>query len=154
MLKLMNKAFVREPEPSDSLRCPRCGSLGKLVGAVTLDEQLRPDARSQLGTTGYYCSFPTCDVAYFDAFDRCVLVADCRQVPYPKDPQAPICGCHGFCTDAIEADIAAGSVERTRAAIAQAKANQVECPAKSPWGESCVGEIQRYYMRRLAETKR
>ncbi|MBL8829650.1 MAG: hypothetical protein JNM18_21915 [Planctomycetaceae bacterium] len=150
----MNKAFVREPEPTDALRCPRCGTLGKLVPAITLDTQLRAEARQKLGSTGYYCSFPTCEVVYFDAFDRFAELADCERVPYPKDPHAPICGCHGFSTEAIEADLAVGSVERTRAAVAQAKANQSECPARSPWGESCIGEIQRYYMRRQAELKR
>lgn len=144
----MNKAFVREPDPTDMLHCPRCGSLGIAVGVETLDAQLLAEARSKLGSCAWFCPFPTCEVVYFDAFERCSLREDSRWGVYPKDPTAPICACFGFTCEEIEADLRDHSVDRTRAAVARAKTAGTSCLVKSATGQSCASEIQRYYMRR------
>ena len=67
---------------------------------------------------------------------------------YPKDPDAPICGCFGLTTDDIEQDIAEGVVTRVKALLAQAKTPAAKCQTQSPSGQCCVPEVQRYYMRR------
>jgi hypothetical protein len=154
MLNAMNKAFVREPDPTDALHCPRCGSLGILVRGETLDAQIRPERRSQLGASGYFCEYNECQVAYFDQFERCVMVGDCHSALFPKDLHAPICACFGFTSDEIDADIGEGGVNRTRAAVARAKGPGTSCLTKSPHGQSCVAAIQRYYVRRQQDLKR
>jgi hypothetical protein len=86
-------------------------------------------------------------VAYFDQFERTVDIEQLKCPVWPKDPEAPICACFGLTRDDIEADIAAGTVERTRAAIARAKSPEARCMERSPTGRSCVAEVQRYYMK-------
>src|SRR5579859_1748664 len=100
----MNKAFVREPEQTIE-RCPRCGSPGQPVGAVTLDAQIQPESRAQLGESAFFCSSETCPIAYFDAFERSVSVEQLVRPVYPKDPDAPICACFGVTRAEIEADV-------------------------------------------------
>lgn len=143
----MNKAFVREMD-SDVRHCPFCGSLGQPVGRVTLDAWLKTEARSQIGDSAMFCSQPECDVAYFDSFERVVTIAQLVRPAYPKSPDAPICGCFGVQSSEIDADVAEGSVARTRAAVEQAKRSPADCSTQSANGQSCVAEIQRYYFKR------
>jgi hypothetical protein len=68
----MNKAFVREPDTTDVL-CPRCGAAGVPVVRAAFETHVPPDARRALAASTYFCSTPTCQVAYFDAV--CLLWA-------------------------------------------------------------------------------
>lgn len=147
----MNKAFVREPEDTGQAYCPRCRSLGIAVQEATLTAQLKPEALAELSDTAWFCPFPTCEVAYFDLFERVATIDKLVAPVYPKDPQAPICPCFGFTTDEIEADLAENGVQRTRALVARAKSAEARCQTASPTGQSCVAEVQRYYMKRRGE---
>ena len=142
----MNKALVRESD-SDVRHCPFCGSLGQAVERITLDAWLKPEFRGQIGESAMFCSQPQCDVAYFDSFERVVTIDKLAQPAYPKSADAPICGCFGLTCGDIEEDISEQSVVRTRAAIARAKATEARCSVMSPNGQSCVAEIQRYYVK-------
>lgn len=144
----MNKAFVREPEDTGQAFCPRCRSLGIAVQEATLVAHLKAEALNDLADTAWFCSFPTCEVAYFDLFDRVATIDKLVRPVYPKDPQAPICPCFGFTTDEIEADLAEGGVQRTRALVEKAKSSTAHCSMASPTGQSCIAEVQRYYMKR------
>ncbi len=66
---------------------------------------------------------------------------------YPKDPQAPVCGCFGITLDQIEADARAGIVEHVRELLAKAKSDQAQCHTKAASGQPCIGEVQRAYMK-------
>ena len=98
----MNKAFLKEPEQGAEY-CPQCKSLGQPVSQVTLDALVRPEFRQQLGATASFCPYPTCAVAYFDAFERSVLVESLVKPIYPKDAAAPICACFGLTLEDIDA---------------------------------------------------
>jgi hypothetical protein len=87
-------------------------------------------------------------VAYFDIFERTIRTEALRHPVYPKDPQAPICACFGLTADDVEADIAEGGVRRVRAIIDKAKGPEAHCRTAAASGQSCVGEVQRYYMKR------
>jgi len=143
----MNKAFLREPDDHGPLKCPACGSLGVAVERETWEAHVTDAAASGLATSAYFCPFPTCPVAYFDMFERQVRVDALRHPVYPKDPQAPICPCFGFTTDEIDADVSEGGVARTRSLVEKAKGPEARCRTMSPTGVSCVGEVQRYYMK-------
>lgn len=143
----MNKAFVREPEDNGQAFCPRCTSLGISVTAATLEAQLKSEMLAELSETAWFCPFPTCEVAYFDLFERVALLDALRGPVYPKDPSAPICHCFGFSTSEIDQDIDEGGVQRTRAHVQRAQ-ESVQCLTKSPTGQSCIAEVQRYYMKR------
>ena len=148
----MNKAFVKEPEVGDSAYCPRCQSLGVVVRETTLAAHLPPAVlAAEIANVAFFCPFPTCEVAYFDSFERVVTTDKLLGLVYPKDPDAPICACFGLKTDDIEQDLAEGGVVRTRALLEKAKSAAAQCLTKSPAGQSCVGEVQRYYMKRRGE---
>lgn len=142
----MNKAFVRESD-SDVRHCPFCGSLGQAVERITLDAWLKPESRGQIGESAMFCIQPECEVAYFDSFERVVMIDKLVRPAYPKSADAAICGCFGLTCGDIEADVAEGSVARTREAVARAKTPEARCSAMSANGQSCVMEIQRYYFK-------
>jgi hypothetical protein len=144
----MNKAFVKEPEDTGQAHCPRCGSLGVTVREETLAAFLPEKVRQDLADTAFFCPFARCEVAYFDIFERTVRIGSVLRPIYPKDPEAPICGCFGLTTDDIEQDLQEGGVTRVKALLAQAKTQAAHCQTASPSGQSCVTEVQRYYMRR------
>lgn len=148
--KVMNKAFVREPDDSGAAHCPRCGSLGVPVGQAALAEHLPEQALRELPEVAFFCPFPTCDAAYFDSFERSVGVERLNRPVYPKDPDAPICSCFGLTTDDIDQDITEGSATRTRALLEKAKTPAARCAQLAADGQCCVQEVQRYFMRRRA----
>jgi len=141
----MNKAFVRESDVTDEM-CPRCGAAGIPVQRETLRAQLVEAAWHSISDPGNFCPTPTCDVAYFDGFQRVVTTADLRHPVYPKDPQAPLCACFGLTRDDIDQDLAEGGVARTRACVQRAQSAEARCVECSATGHSCVADVQRYYM--------
>ena len=142
----MNKAFVREPDLAD-YRCPHCGSLGSPVGRETLESHLVPEALPKLAPSGFFCADPNCGVAYFDQFARSVQCDALQRPVYPKDLEAPICGCFGFTREEIEQDVQEGVATRCRELLAKAKSPQVRCAVMAADGRSCVAEVQRYFMK-------
>lgn len=142
----MNKAFVKEVEGTGG-KCPRCGGLGLGVESETLNAFIRPDRRQDLADTGYFCQFPRCDAVYFDDFERVVTAEALVRSVWPKDLDAPICGCFGFSADEIADDVRTGSVARVKAAVARAGSKETHCLTMSATGRSCAGEIQRYYFK-------
>lgn len=147
----MNKAFVREVEDNGQRFCPRCRSLGIMVTVRTVQALVTDESPVNIADPAYFCSFPTCDVAYFDEYDRVIAIGQLKQPIYPKDPDAPLCPCFGLTRDDIEADLQEGGVRRVRAVVEQSKTAAACCALKSPSGQSCVADVQRYYIRRRSE---
>lgn len=146
----MNKAFVREPD-SDDVRCPHCSAIGPPVDRTTVEALAQPSAVERLAPSANYCPTPTCEVVYFDAFERVITTDELKCAVYPKDPDAPICPCFNGTIDMIEQDLAEGTVIRTRKMVEQAKSAAAQCRVKSVTGHSCAAEVQRYYMRRKSQ---
>jgi hypothetical protein len=144
---VMNKAFIREPEQTSDLHCPACGSLGVAVVRETWQAHVADPSAVQLSESAFFCPYDKCDVVYFDMFERQVRTAALRHGVYPKDPQAPLCGCFGLTTSDVEADISEGVVTRVRAIVEKAKGPEARCLTQAASGQSCVGEVQRCYMR-------
>jgi len=142
----MNKAFVKEVEGNGGL-CPRCGGLGIAVASETLNAFIRPERRQDLADTGFFCQFPRCEAIYFDDFERYLTAEALVRPVWPKDLEAPICGCFGFKADAIEDDVRSGTVAQVKAAVAQANSGKTHCPTMSATGRNCAGEIQKYYFK-------
>lgn len=148
----MNKAFVREPEPDGRAFCPLCGSLGSPVEHGVLDRYVRPESRGTLGDSGWFCAFARCDAAYFNLFNAVVSVGELVTPVYPKDLDAPICGCFGLNYDDVAADAAEGTPTRIRANLARAK-TEARCELLAADGRSCVGALQELYMKLLAQQR-
>jgi len=142
----MNKAFVREQEAIDD-RCPRCGSIGRSAGAEAVRAHVRPEAFGNISAGAYFCPLATCEVVYFDQFGRFVIESELARSVYPKDPDAPICGCFGLSREDIEQDVREGVATRCRAVLDRAKTAEARCETMSADGRSCVGEVQRYFMK-------
>jgi len=142
----MNKAFVREPDPTGEY-CPRCGALGQPVREVTLAAHLKPEAMGRVASEANFCASPNCEVVYFDSFERFATADDLVRPVWPKDPDAPICACFGQGRQQIDEDIAEGSVERTKALVAQSRSPQARCQQLAADGRSCEAAVQAYYMR-------
>jgi hypothetical protein len=143
----MNKAFVREPDDTGQRHCPRCQSLSVTLRRETYLEHLQPEAAERLADVAYFCPFPSCDVVYFDDYERLALVSELKHPVYPKDLDAPMCACFGLTRDDIEDEVRAGSVQRIREVVLKAKTPEAHCHTASPSGQPCVGEVQRYYMK-------
>lgn len=143
----MNKAFVREPDNHGMAHCPRCGSLGVAVGRETLAAFLLPEALTAVAESAFFCPYPTCEIVYFDVFERSVGTSSIRKAIYPKDPNAPICGCFGLTRDDIDQDVRDGGVARCRELIAKARSPAARCSIMAADGQSCVPEVQRCFMK-------
>jgi hypothetical protein len=148
----MNKAFVREPEDTGKHYCPRCGAQGEQVGRATLSAQLRGEALGSIAETAFFCPTSNCPVAYFDLFDRVATTDALARPVYPKDRDAPVCGCFGLTEDDIESDLAEGAPTRVRAHLAKANSAEAHCETAAANGRSCLAAVQRYYMKRRNRT--
>ncbi|MBS0266913.1 MAG: hypothetical protein JSS02_33610 [Planctomycetes bacterium] len=145
----MNKAFVKEQDHTEG-RCPRCGSPGTVVFENTLRAHLTAEQLKNLTDSAFFCGQPRCPVVYFDLFDRVVEETAVSTPVYPKNPAAPLCYCFGLTCEDVEQDLAEGVVTRTRACVERAKTADARCGTAAPSGQSCVAEVQRYYMRRVS----
>lgn len=142
---------MREPDSSGPANCPRCGATGIAVVAETMAEHLTQEACREVSSEAFFCPAASCDVVYFDSFERFVETGSLVRPVYPKDPDAPICSCFGLSRDDIEADLAEGGVRRVRDVITRSRTAEAQCHLKSASGQCCAGEVQRYYYRRHAE---
>lgn len=142
----MNKAFVKEQEPSDDY-CPLCGARGQAVRAETVNAHTQTTVRGELSEAVYFCPTPECDVVYFDVFERTVLTAALIKPAYPKSATAPICPCFDITCAEIDRDIEEGGVRRVRAVLAQAESPAANCIQCAVNGRSCVPFVQSYYMK-------
>jgi hypothetical protein len=147
----MNKAFVREPDFDGRAYCPRCKSLGLPVEHGPLDRHIRPESRNKLGDTAWFCSFPRCDVAYFNLFEAIVTREELAAPVYPYDLDAPICACFGLTYDDVAADAAEPTPVRIRALLAKSKSPAARCVELAADGRCCMTAAQELYMR-LRET--
>jgi hypothetical protein len=143
----MNKAFVREPDDTGVGHCPRCGSLGTAVQRPTVGHHITADAAQQLSESAFFCPFARCEVAYFDQFERVATVESLVHPVWPKEPEAPLCGCFGVTRDDVEADVQEGTPRRVRELLAKSKSPEARCVLLAADGQCCLPEVQRYYMK-------
>ena len=142
----MNKAFVREPDADTRVLCPRCGTVGISVGSGPLDTHIRPDARARMQDAAWYCSHPSCEVAYFNLFELTVTLSELQAPVYPYDVDAPICGCFGFGYDDVEADARDGQPIRIRKLLARSQSPEARCQTLAVDGQCCIRMVQKLYM--------
>jgi hypothetical protein len=143
----MNKAFVRELDDDGRAYCPRCKSLGVPVGPGPLDTHIRPESRSKVHDSAWFCGYPHCDVSYFNQFDAVVLIDELQAPIYRKDLDAPICACFSLKYDDIEADVQEGAPTRIRELLAKSKSAAANCSVLAADGRCCIGAVQELYMR-------
>ena len=143
----MNKAFVKESDGLEEVRCPGCESVGTPVGSATLTQHVLPEFRAALGDEAWFCRYAGCPVAYFNNWAGQALVTQLRGPVYPKSPEAPLCSCFPFSMEEIEADAREPIPVRIRALYAKSQGPDARCTLLSPDGKCCLTEIQRLYFR-------
>lgn len=143
----MNKAFVREPEFDGRAFCPRCGALGTPVGTAALDAHIRPEARGRLTDAAWFCTYPPCEVAYFNLFESVVTTDELNGPVTPKDADAPLCACFGLTRADVEADAAEPVPVRIRALVVRSQSAEAQCATLAANGQCCLPEVRRLYLR-------
>ena len=145
----MSKHSIRSGPVSNPNTSPSAPEIACDVGFITRNRASKlccafvPTSSS----SAFFCPFAKCEVVYFDMFERRVTVDQLRHGVYPKDPQAPICGCYGMTLAEVEADAQAGEVARVRELLSKAKSGHAPCRTESASGQPCTAEVQRAYMR-------
>ena len=145
----MNKAFVRDPEPTEP-RCPTpagCGGIGTPVTRKTLLAHLSEESAKDLSESPYYCPNPNCQVAYFDLWGMTAPSTALQTACYPKNPTAPVCPCFGVTVEKIRSEAEAGRKEFVRDLISKAESPEAQCETESPTGSSCVTEIRKIFLK-------
>jgi len=117
------------------------------VGNGPLDAHVRPDARTRLPDRAWYCSHAGCEVAYYNLFERIVLVSELKTPVYPGDLNAPICACFGFTYDDVEADARERQPTRIRRLLARSRSSEARCQTLAVDGQCCLKEVQRLFMK-------
>lgn len=135
---------MKDPEPGDP-RCPSCGGLGEAVGAPTLEAQVSREDRATLGGPAFYCENPACRTAYFNAWGAKVPDARLKTIPYPKNPDGPVCVCFGVPAADITGDAREGRKDRVKALLDRAKGPEARCVETCPDGKSCQARVNRLF---------
>ena len=141
----MNKAFVKEQDDPGN-RCPRCGTVGQVVYQATIEVHVPADLLSNLAQTAHFCPSATCEVGYFDQFERTIPADRLERRVYPKHPEAPICPCFGLTCEDVEADARDGVVTRIREHLRRAQSDEARCSETAANGQSCIAAVQRLFM--------
>ncbi len=145
----MNKAFVREPEEPEDLKCPSCGRIGQAVGLDTLRSQLPAQELSRLSASACYCDNPTCEVGYFDAMGQRIAATLLRTRTAPKFPGELACLCLRLTEADVVADAKRRDPKRVRQVIAASRDAASRCAALMPDGQCCLRYVQPLYLKNL-----
>jgi len=145
----VNKAFCREPDSAEPPRCPRCSVVGVQVTSDTL--AAHAGSADSLAEPTYFCGTDTCEVAYFDLLERSIPTSLARGLFWPKDPEAPLCACHGLSPDDVDAAIESGDLTKVRAVVTSATAPDARCGTLAADGRPCAARVQRLFVRRRQE---
>jgi len=115
--------------------------------AAPLDAHILSESRIKLGTTAWFCSYPPCEVAYFDQLGGIVRVGELISPVYPKSEQAPICPCFHFTVEEIELDVESSVPQRIRDLLLKSQSAEARCGVLAADGRCCLTEVKRLYLR-------
>lgn len=133
--------------PEGVALCPRCGSRGKAVHAVTVESMLVGDAKSRFDrhSKHFFCRQADCPVVYF-ADQRVFMKQEIRLPVFQKEPgnrSVPVCYCFGFTSADIQREIEATGKSTVGEEITRRiKAGECECETKNPQGSCCLGNVR------------
>lgn len=145
----MNKAFVRDPDEPELLRCPRCGVPGQPVGRGHVEAHLPDGFSATLGNSCFYCGNANCEAGYFDSHEQAIPADQLTHRAYPKWPDAPVCPCLRLSAADVEADAQQQNPARVRQALEHGKSRDARCAELHPACGPCTGQIQKLYLRSL-----
>ena len=138
--------------------CPRCGTAGRSVQAVTLSSLLTPSAREGADdVAGYrFCATPSCEVAWFRTDDGHVFEKHDVRVRIGLKETAsprPACYCFGHDVESIEREIReTGGSTVVASVTARCRAGEDRCRETNPQGSCCLGNLRRIVKELRGET--
>ncbi|KAF3976893.1 MAG: hypothetical protein HFP77_09975 [Methylococcales symbiont of Iophon sp. n. MRB-2018] len=126
-----------------SQTCPQCGSSSNSVKMRTLYHQLHfPENEKTLLNSPYFCSLPSCPVAYFSITGQTIATTQLKTSEEIKKNK--LC----FCFD-IDTDIYYSALGTERAyyikefVIQRTKLNDCACEIRNPSGQCCLADFKR-----------
>jgi len=131
------------------LICPACGSRGRRVPPVTIENLATPAVLATLeDTAGFaYCPATACDVVWFHPSGNIILGrADCRVPVGLKEatPPRPICYCFEHTIEEIESEIRdRGATDIPATIAAKCRQGLDRCEETNPQGSCCLGNINK-----------
>jgi len=143
----MNKAFVREPDSEQALRCPGCRGLGVEGAGAASVNHLAPGDRAHLADAVWFCGNPSCEVVYFDIFEQSVSVDRLVHPAWPWNSAAPLCACFGLTMDDVERDAEDPEPLRIRELLRKSRSDEARCSVLAVSGQCCMAEVQKHYLR-------
>jgi hypothetical protein len=134
--------------PSTKGRCPLNGQPGHRVARQTLQSLLLVDLRLVTEEFYWFCSAPTCPVAYFNDAGSITFSAEQVRVPIwhkqQDDPAAPICYCFKFTNQMLRDELEqTGSSSIAAQITAGIQRGLCACAITNPQGSCCLGNVRR-----------
>ncbi len=139
---------VKVPKSGTQTPCPRCGTVGRVVGDETTTAILKPDAAASLLAVErrFFCRTPRCDVLYYGADGRSVEKSAATVRVGMKESADPVllCYCFGFQRAEVRKEVAAtGECTIPARITAEVRAGRCACETKNPSGACCLGEVNK-----------
>lgn len=133
----------KKGEAGGDRACPRCGSVGSSVPAITVRSLVKASEKGKVAADGRYllCLNPECEVVYFQPGEGQVFTAAEVRVPvWFKDegPDVPLCYCAGVTRGEIRRAVEEGclpTLEAIRERTGAGKGGR--CPVENPSGRCC-----------------
>lgn len=124
--------------------CPACGSMGREVTPLTLDEHVPAPLREELGDAAAFCPSPGCEAVYFNARGTLVRKVQTRLPVAAKDPGDDVLVC--YCFQHKRGDLRRGLKEKGNTDIPDRirrgiQEGRCDCERRNPHGACCLGDV-------------
>lgn len=145
----------KKNEKKISADCPKCTNAGRLVKRITIEHLLREEKLSSMRERQYFfCSTPTCDVAYFSKSGDIFYKTDLKVRVGIKEAEEPIpvCYCFSYTKKMILDDI----MQNGHSTIATKIRDEINkglcrCEITNPEGFCCLGNVRKIIKEDIVE---
>jgi hypothetical protein len=98
----------------------------------------------------WLCPDPACEVVYFGAEGRLVILSELRVRPGLKNGGELLCYCFQFRKQDLQLEVSAAATKIPEQIAALVKAGGCACEVRNPSGKCCLREV-REFSRRVAQ---
>jgi hypothetical protein len=124
--------------------CPVCGTTGRKVTAITLDQHMPKERRHTFGDDAAFCMNPACEVVYFNRDGQTIRQGETVLPATIKDAgnDVYICYCFAFTRADLRKDLSdkgeTDIPEKIRQGVKEGRCN---CERENPQGACCLGNV-------------
>jgi hypothetical protein len=122
--------------------CPLSGATGRHVPwrTVAALTAVPPAVEQEF----WLCPDPECDVVYFGAEGRLVMLSELRVRPGMKNGGELLCYCLQFRKQDLQAEDPTAPARIPQQIEALVKAGECSCEVRNPSGRCCLGEVRKF----------